>query len=93
MKRRCEADEIKYLDALVRGVYAKRDLKQGHAVQEGDVYLAIPLQKGQMSCRELMTGQILLRDVAADQALMIDQVDSPYAYDEDLKRAIYERGI
>ena len=25
MKRRCEVDEIKYLDALVRGVYAKRD--------------------------------------------------------------------
>lgn len=93
MKRRCSPDEIKYLDALVRGAYARRDLKQGQTLKEGDVYLAIPLQKGQMSCRELMAGQTLLRDVALDKPLMIDQVDSPYAYDDELKQAIYERGI
>lgn len=93
MKRRCAIEEIQYLDALVRGVYAKRDLKQGETLREGDVYLAIPLQKGQMSCREIMSGQTLLHDVQADKPLMIEQVDSPYAYDEDLKQAIYERGI
>lgn len=93
MKRRCEAEEIKYLDALVRGVYAKRHLKQGQALREGDVYLAVPLQKGQISCREVMNGQTLLADVAQDQPLTIDQVDSPYAYDEELKAAIYARGI
>jgi sialic acid synthase SpsE len=93
MKRRCSPDEIKYLDALVRGAYARHDLKQGQTLKEGDVYLAIPLQKGQMSCRELMAGQTLLQDVALDKPLMIDQVDSPYAYDDELKQAIYERGI
>jgi sialic acid synthase SpsE len=93
MKRRCSPDEIKYLDALVRGAYARRDLKQGQTLKEEDVYLAIPLQKGQMSCRELMAGQTLLQDVALDKPLMIDQVDSPYAYDDELKQAIYERGI
>src|SRR4051812_16905792 len=60
VKRRCEPDEIKYLDALVRGVYARRDLKQGQALKDGDVYLAVPLQKGQISCREIMSGQVLL---------------------------------
>jgi N-acetylneuraminate synthase len=93
MKRRCEAEEIKYLDALVRGVYAKRDLKQGEVLREGDVYLAIPLQKGQVSCREVMNGQTLLADVAQDAPITIEQVDSPYAYDDELKEAIYARGL
>ncbi len=93
MKRRCEVEEIKYLDALVRGVYARRDMKQGQAVKDSDLYLAIPLQKGQLSCREVMTGQVLLSDVQKDKPVMIDQIDSPYAYDEELKEAIYARGI
>ena len=57
--------ENTYLNNLVRGVYAKRDLPAGHTLNhesmEKDVYLAIPLQKGQVSCRELMQGETLLR--------------------------------
>ena len=53
--------EIQYLDGLVRGVYAKRDLPEGYVLThekiEEDVYLAVPLQKGQISCRELMSGR------------------------------------
>jgi N-acetylneuraminate synthase len=93
VKRTPSDAEIKYLDALVRGVYAKRDLKAGQSLREEDLYLAIPLQKGQLSCREIMRGQVLLKDVTKDEAVMVDQVDSPYAYDEELKRLIYERGI
>ena len=40
-----------------------------------------------------MTGQVLLADVEQDKPVMIDQIDSPYAYDEELKEAIYARGI
>lgn len=93
MKRRCSPEEIKYLDALVRGVYARRPLKQGQLLKEEDVYLVVPLQKGQMSCRELMAGQTLLSDVSVDKPLMIEQVDTPYAYDDDIRQAIYQRGI
>ncbi len=82
-----------YLNALVRGVYARRDLRQGHALGDEDVYLAIPLQKGQISCRELMRGELLLRDVAADGAILIDMIDSPYADNEQLKALIYQRGL
>ena len=89
--------EAKYLNALVRGVYAKRDLPAGHVIQqdhlEQDVYLAIPLQKGQISCRELMSGETLQAPVAKDEPIMIDAIDSAYAYHDELKKLIYERGI
>jgi N-acetylneuraminate synthase len=92
-KRRCPAEEVKYLDGLVRGVYAKRDLRKGEKLSEKDLYLAIPLQKGQFSCREIMNGQILLKDVSGDSAITIDAVDTPYAHDEELKASILGRGI
>lgn len=93
MKRRCPPEEVKYLDSLVRGVYAARDLKQGQTLRDGDVYLAVPLQKGQISCREIMWGQAMLADVKKDEALAIDQIDSPYAYDDELKEGIKQRGV
>jgi N-acetylneuraminate synthase len=85
--------EIEYLDALVRGVYAKNDLPEGHILGDEDVYLAIPLQKGQISCRELMRGEVLLKAVPKDQPIQIDDIDSPYASIASLKAAIYARGI
>jgi len=85
--------EIQYLNALVRGVYARRDLPEGHALYDQDVYLAIPLQKGQISCRELMRGEVLLKPIAKDQPIMIDMIDSPYAYNQELKDSIYKRGL
>jgi N-acetylneuraminate synthase len=78
---------------LVRGVYARRDLSAGHALSDQDVYLAVPLQKGQISCRELMHGEVLLKDIAADQPVQIDAIDSPYAVDGTLKAVIYQRGL
>lgn len=92
-KRIPGTQEIQYLDALVRGVYAKRDLKAGEALTDDDIYLAIPLQKGQISCRELMMGEILLKDIKANAPIKIDEIDSPYAFDESLKNKIYERGL
>lgn len=90
-------EEIKYLDALVRGVYAKRDLPEGYIIRhenvQNDVYLAIPLQKGQISCRELMTGEVLVKEVKKDEPIMIDIIDSPYSYNDELKQQIYNRGI
>lgn len=85
--------EIEYLDQLVRGVYAKEDLPIGHVLSDADIFLAIPLLKGQISCRELMAGEVLIKPVEKNKPIFIDMIDSPYAYNENLKRTIYERGI
>jgi sialic acid synthase SpsE len=85
--------EIKYLDKLVRGVYAKRTLPKGYAITDKDVYLAVPLLHGQISCRELMSGEVLLKDILADQPINIDSIDSPYANNDDLKKTIMSRGL
>ncbi len=92
-KRMSPTKEVIYLDSLVRGVYANRDLPEGHALSAEDVYLAIPLQKGQISCREMMNGEVLLRPVRKDQPIMIDAIDSPYASISSLTALIYNRGL
>jgi sialic acid synthase SpsE len=92
-KRLPPQKETDYLNSLVRGVYAKHDLPEGHALTDDDVYLAVPLQRGQISCRELMRGEVLLKPCLQDQPITIEMIDSPYAYNEDLKQIIYTRGI
>ena len=92
-KRLPPQKEITYLDSLVRGVYANRDLPVGHVLQDADVYLAIPLQQGQISCRELMRGEVILKAVPKDQPIMIDAIDSPYANIPSLTELIYHRGL
>lgn len=92
-KRLPPQKEIAYLDSLIRGVYARRDLPVGHVLQDADVYLAIPLQQGQISCRELMRGEVILKPVPKDQPIMIDAIDSPYANIPALTELIYNRGL
>ncbi len=85
--------EVRYLDGLVRGVYAKRELPAGHVLSDEDVYLAIPLQKGQISCREMMKGEVLINPVAKDAAIAFTNIDSPYGADSALAKMIEQRGI
>jgi N-acetylneuraminate synthase len=85
--------EIDYLTTLVRGVYAKRDLPAGHTLTPDDYYLAIPLQKGQLSARELLNDQVLSSPCAADAPIMVDMLDSLYNHDEALKKQLYQRGL
>jgi N-acetylneuraminate synthase len=92
-KRQPPRGEIEYLDGLVRGVYAKRDLPAGHRLSEEDVFLAIPLLKGQLSCRELISGEELARPVAALSAVTIDDLDNPYSRTQSLHDQIANRGL
>ncbi|MGZ4778360.1 MAG: N-acetylneuraminate synthase family protein [Thermoanaerobaculia bacterium] len=85
--------EVAYLDSLVRGVYAREDLPVGHKVSDADFYLAVPLQKGQISCRELIAGELLTKPLTAHQAVMIDCFDTPYATNAMLREKIANRGL
>jgi N-acetylneuraminate synthase len=88
--------EIEYLDGLVRGVYARRELAPGYTFDkhsfEEDFYLAVPLQKGQLSCREVMNGEKLIAAVKVDEALTIDHIDGPYSSTPSLRDLILHRG-
>jgi N-acetylneuraminate synthase len=92
-RRRLPGKEVEYLDSLVRGVYAKRDLPAGHALTEDDYYLAVPLQKGQISCRELIAGEALLAEVKEDEPITIALFDNPYGRPGFLHHVIANRGI
>lgn len=89
--------EIEYLDALVRGVYARHPLEPGYVFDSStfsrDFYLAIPLQKGQLSCREVMNGEKLVLGLERHQPLTIDHIDGPYSEVPTLRQKISERGL
>ena len=97
MRRIITKKETEYLDGLVRGAYARRDLEAGYVFSkegfEQDFYLAIPLRKGQLSCREVMNGEKLLQPIRANESLTIEHIDGPYSENQALKNLILHRGI
>ncbi len=92
-RRMIPEKEMRYLDSLIRGVYARRDLPVGHILGDDDVYMAVPLQKQQLSCRELMRGQVIIKACKADAPITVDSVDTPYAYSEAMRARINDRGL
>ncbi len=95
-RRAMPVQEVEYLNALLRGVYAKRDLPAGHRVTpenfEQDFYLAIPLRRGQLSCREHLDGVVLRSEVKSDGALTLETVDETVA-GEEKRKLIMGRGL
>jgi sialic acid synthase SpsE len=85
--------ETDYLDGLVRGVYAKHDLPAGHRLTDDDVSLAIPLLRGQLSCRELIGGEPLAAPIRAGEPLTVDHLDNPYSRIPALRDLIENRGL
>lgn len=96
-RREITKDETKYLDALVRGVYAKEKLYEGTEINHNNFddyfYLAIPLLKGQLSCREIFNGELLTGDIEKDKPLMISNVNGVFSENDKLMSKILERGL
>lgn len=85
--------EVTYLDALVRGIYLRRALPAGHVVTEADVYLAVPLQAGQLSGREFLGTEVLTRPLAVDAPVGFSEVSASYSGDAVLAAMIAKRGL
>ena len=89
--------EAEYLNALVRGVYARRDLEPGYVFSKDafadDFYMAVPLRKGQVSGREIINGERLVAGILANEPLTIDHMDGPYSEDSVLRGHIMNRGL
>ena len=96
-KRVISTKEIKYLDELVRGIYAKSEIKSGTVINSDNFskyfYLAIPLLKGQLSCREIINGVSIINNINTDKPLTVDDIDGPYNSNDELKKMIKERGF
>jgi len=92
-RRIIEGKEKEYLDALIRGIYVKGDLKKGHPLTVDDIYSAAPLQKGQLSSREFMEGDVLTKDIKAHAPLSVDDVLSDYLTSPLVKNKINNRGM
>ena len=74
-RRVISPEEVDYLNQLVRGVYAKKNLKKGEKITADNIYLAIPLFKGQISSRELMIGMTIRHDIKSDTPIDIDDIE------------------
>ena len=96
-KRIITREEIQYLDALVRGVTAARDLPIGHKVDSStfteDFKMTVPLRKGQLSTREIINGLEVIRPLAKDQPVTIDDISGPYSENQNLRQFIGDRGL
>lgn len=91
-RRQVPEGERRYLDALVRGVYARRPLAAGEALSRDDVYFSIPLLKGQISTREFVGGEIVTTAIEADGAIDIAAIDAAVSKDRHLVALIRDRG-
>lgn len=64
-----DPDEEKDLRSLMRGVFAKKDVKKGEALERDDVFFAIPLQHGQLTSGSWRNGMIADADYKKFSAL------------------------
>lgn len=96
-RRIISKEETTYLDALVRGVYARRDLDPGYEFSQATFndmfYLAVPLLKGQLSVREVMNGVNLTKGIKANEPLSVHHIDGPYNETQTLRDMISKRGL
>ena len=55
--------------------------------------MAIPLQHGQLSCRELVEGELISKDMGKNEPIMVDNMDTPYGRNKKMREKILKRGF
>lgn len=90
-------DEIDSLNSLSRGVYLKKDIKQGEPIMQEDVFFAMPCGNKQMPSGEFSEGIMASRDYKANDALLekkiITDIGLVRSVVHDAKGMLYEAGI
>ena len=89
--------EIDSLHSLMRGVYAKHDIKAGDVMTEEDVFYAMPLQEKQITSGEFKPGMVASIDYKANEKITeqpkLTGVGIVRSAVHDAKGMLYEAGI
>lgn len=90
-------EEIDSLHSLMRGVYAKREIKQGEEIHAEDVFFAMPCEEKQMNSGEFYDGIRASKDYAKNEKIQekkkITDIHLMRSVVHDAKGMLYEAGI
>lgn len=89
--------ELDSLNSLMRGVYVKRDIKQGESLTLEDVFFAMPCHDRQMNSGEFYEGLVATRDYKKNEELkekkLMNNTKLVRSVIHDAKGLLYEGGI
>lgn len=90
-------DEIDSLRSLMRGVYAKRDIREGETLTSAEVFFAMPCQEKQLASGEFKEGITASKDYKHNEMIMeqpkITGIGIVRNAVHDAKGMLYEAGI
>lgn len=90
-------DELDSLRSLMRGVYARRDIREGEILEETDVFFAMPCQEGQLTSGEFKPGMVATKNYVFNEKITeqpkMTGVGVVRNAIHDAKGMLYEAGI
>ncbi len=90
-------EELDSLNSLMRGVYVKRDVKEGETINREDVFFAMPCHDKQMTSGEFYEGVVASRDYKTNEELHekkhTTDINLARSVIHDAKGMLYEAGI
>lgn len=96
-KKYISQEELDSLNSLMRGVYLKRDVKEGEELTLEDVFFAMPCHDKQMTSGEFYDGVVAHRDYKMNEELhekrKVTDVNLARSVVHDAKGMLYEAGI
>lgn len=90
-------EELDSLQSLMRGVYLKRDIKEGEEITSNDVFFAMPCGTKQMNSGEFVDGLVASKEYKSNEELrekrVVTNVNLVRSVVHDAKGMLYEAGI
>jgi sialic acid synthase SpsE/mannose-6-phosphate isomerase-like protein (cupin superfamily) len=76
-ERQTDAEEVSSLDALRRGVFARKPIESGQVIEREQVYFAMPYTDGQLDSGNWKEGMVAQAEIATDAAVTMAAVEVP----------------